>query len=37
MHTKISNISGITRENGVRNKEDGFYNMADGRHIGLGK
>jgi len=37
MHTKISNIRDITRENGVRNKEEYFINMADSRHIEFGK
>jgi len=31
----VSNIRGITCENGVRIKEDDFSNMADGRHIGF--
>ena len=33
----MSNIRGITRENGVRNKEDDLTNISDGRHVEFGK
>jgi len=36
LHTKISNIRGITRAYTIRNKEVEFSNMADGGHIGFG-
>ena len=36
-YIKNSNVRAIACENGIRNKEDDFSNMADGRHVGFGK
>ena len=36
LHTKISHIRAITLENGVRNKNGAFSNMADVCHIRFG-